>query len=71
MDSSDAKAGLKGAVDGIKGKAKEMAGVAVGNDDVIEEGREEQKTAAANRDAAKHEAEAEKARTEARLRESS
>ena len=71
MDRSDAKTGLQGAVEGVKAKAKEVAGVITGNDETIEEGRDEPKTAAAKRDAAKHEAQAEKDRTEARVRESS
>ncbi|MEZ5209606.1 CsbD family protein [Gordonia sp. (in: high G+C Gram-positive bacteria)] len=68
-DKSGAMAGIKGVVDGVKGKAKEVAGNAVGNDDLAAEGRRERAEAGAERDIAKHEAQAEQARTEAHLRE--
>jgi uncharacterized protein YjbJ (UPF0337 family) len=53
---------VKGTVEGIKGKAKEVGGSVVGRDDVVREGKAQQDKADAQRDAAKKEAEAESAR---------
>ena len=63
------KAAVSGAVEDIKGKAKEVAGTVVDNDELKQEGRAQQEKAEAQRDVAKHEAEAEKARAEAEARE--
>ncbi len=64
--SDDAKnapqEGLRGAVEGAKGKVKETVGNVAGRDDLAQEGRAQQDKAQAERDAAKKEAEAESAR---------
>lgn len=66
---SGPKAGAEGVVEGIKGKAKELIGGAVGNEDLENEGKAQQDKADAQRDVAKKEAEADKARAEAEARE--
>lgn len=53
---------VEGAVEGIKGKAKEVGGAIAGHDDLVEEGQAQQDKADAQRDAGKKEAEAESAR---------
>lgn len=53
---------VKGAVEGVKGKAKEVGGTVLGRDDLTEEGQAQQDKADAQRDAGKKEAEAESAR---------
>lgn len=53
---------VKGTVEGIKGKAKEVGGSIVGRDDIVKEGKAQQDKADAERDAAKKEAQAESAR---------
>ena len=53
---------IKGTVEGVKGKAKEVGGSLIGRDDVVEEGKAQQDKADAQRDAAKKEAEADAAR---------
>jgi uncharacterized protein YjbJ (UPF0337 family) len=53
---------VEGAVEGVKGKVKEVGGAVTGRDDLIEEGRAQQDKADAQRDAGKKEAEAESAR---------
>jgi uncharacterized protein YjbJ (UPF0337 family) len=63
------KAAVSGAVEGIKGKAKEVAGVVADDESLRQEGRAQQEKADAQRAAARHEAEAEKARAEAEARE--
>lgn len=71
--SDDKKSGpeeaLSGAVEGIKGKAKEAAGAVTGRDDLAREGQAQQDKAQAQRDAAKKEAEAESARGSAKASE--
>lgn len=62
---SGPKAGVSGAVEDVKGKAKEAAGAVTGNEDMKREGQAQQSKAAAERDVARKEAEAEKARAEA------
>lgn len=52
---------VQGAVEGVKGKAKEV-GAVLGRDDLADEGRAQQDKADAQRDAGKKEAEAESAR---------
>lgn len=63
------KAGIKGAVEDAKGKAKEAAGVVTGDRDLEQEGEAQQEKADAQEDVAQKEAEAEKARAEAEARE--
>jgi uncharacterized protein YjbJ (UPF0337 family) len=59
----------KGAVEGVKGKAKEVAGVVTGRDDIQREGQAQQDKADAQREAAKKEAEADGARSAAEANE--
>jgi uncharacterized protein YjbJ (UPF0337 family) len=61
--------GVKGAVEDVKGKAKEAVGTVTGHDDLAEEGRAQQDKADAQRDVAKKEAEAEAARGGAKAAE--
>ena len=53
---------MKGAVEGIKGKAKEAVGTVAGRDDLSREGKAQQDKTDAQRDAANKEAQAESAR---------
>jgi uncharacterized protein YjbJ (UPF0337 family) len=62
-------AGVKGVVEGVKGKAKEAVGVVTGNDELKQEGAAQQDKADAQRDVAVKEGEAEKARAVAAARE--
>jgi uncharacterized protein YjbJ (UPF0337 family) len=64
-----AEEAVKGAVEGIKGKAKEAVGTVTGRDDLTREGKAQQDKADAQRDAAKKEAEAESASAGARAAE--
>ena len=64
-----AEEAVKGAVEGIKGKAKEAVGTVAGRDDLTREGKAQQDKADAQRDAAKKEAQAESARAGARAAE--
>ena len=61
--------GIKGVVEGAKGKAKEVIGTVTGRDDLTEEGKAQQDKADAQREAAQKEAEAEAARGEAKTHE--
>jgi uncharacterized protein YjbJ (UPF0337 family) len=61
-DKSGPQEAVEGAVEGVKGKAKEVIGAAVGRDDVKREGQAQQDKGDAQREAAKKEAEAEAAR---------
>lgn len=61
--NSGTEEGVKGVVEGVKGKAKEAVGNVTGRDDLIEEGKAQQDKADAQRDVAKKEAEAEAARS--------
>jgi uncharacterized protein YjbJ (UPF0337 family) len=61
--------GAKGTVEGLKGKAKEVAGGISGDGDLEREGIAQQDKARAERDAARKEAEAEAARGEAAMHE--
>ena len=63
------EAGAKGVTEGLKGKAKEVAGALGGNDAMRREGIAQQEKADAERDVARKEAEADKARAEASARE--
>ncbi|AKN16755.1 hypothetical protein MHAE_00125 [Mycobacterium haemophilum DSM 44634] len=60
---------VKGVVEGIKGKAKEVGGTVTGHDDLAREGKAQQDKAHAQRDAGKKEAEAESARGGAKAAE--
>lgn len=60
---------VRGVVEGIKGKAKEVVGTVAGRDDLVREGQAQQDKADAQRDAAKKEAEAESARAGAKVAE--
>ena len=59
---SGPEAGIKGIVEDVKGKAKEVVGTVTGNDDLKTEGAAQQDKAEAERDVAKKEAEAEASR---------
>ena len=60
---------VRGVVEGVKGKAKEVIGTVTGRDDVVREGKAQQDKADAQQDAAKKEAEAEAARAGAKAAE--
>ncbi|MGI8751159.1 MAG: microaggregate-binding protein 1 [Acidimicrobiales bacterium] len=66
---SGPEAGAQGAVEGLKGKAKEAAGALSGNQSLKDEGEAQQEKADAERDVAVKEAEADKARAEAQAKE--
>jgi uncharacterized protein YjbJ (UPF0337 family) len=66
---SGPEAGVKGVVEGVKGKAKEVAGSLAGKDELRNEGRAQQEKAAAQREVAVKEAQADKARVEAKVHE--
>ncbi|MGW0246488.1 microaggregate-binding protein 1 [Nocardia goodfellowii] len=61
--------GIEGAVEDVKGKAKEAAGTVFGREDVRDEGRAQQDKAESQREAAKKEAAAERERAEAGIDE--
>jgi uncharacterized protein YjbJ (UPF0337 family) len=63
------EAGAKGVVEDVKGKAKEVIGEVTGDESKEREGRAQQDKAHAQRDVAKHEAEADAARSEAAMHE--
>jgi uncharacterized protein YjbJ (UPF0337 family) len=60
---------IKGVVEGVKGKAKEVVGAVAGRDDLYREGQAQQDKAEAQRDAAQKEAEADSARAAAKTAE--
>jgi uncharacterized protein YjbJ (UPF0337 family) len=60
---------VKGVVEGVKGKAKEVGGTVAGRDDLVKEGQAQQDKADAQRSAGKKEAEAEAARAGAKAAE--
>src|SRR5689334_20849019 len=60
---------VKGVVEGVKGKAKEVLGAVAGRDDLYREGQAQQDKADAQRNAAQKEAEAESARAAAKTAE--
>jgi len=66
---SGPQAGVKGVVEGVKGKAKEAVGAVTGNDELKQEGAAQQNKADAQRKVAAKEAEADKARAEAAAHE--
>jgi uncharacterized protein YjbJ (UPF0337 family) len=67
--NSGPEEGIKGAVEDVKGKAKEAVGTVTGRDDLTQEGKAQQDKADAQKDAAKKEAEAETARAGAKAAE--
>jgi uncharacterized protein YjbJ (UPF0337 family) len=67
--NSGPEEGIKGAVEDVKGKAKEAVGTVVGRDDMVREGKAQQDKADAQQNAAKKEAEAEAARGGAKAAE--
>ena len=69
MGDTGPDAGIKGVVEDVKGKAKEAAGAAVGDEDLKREGEAQQSKAEAEREVARHEADAEAARAEAEAQE--
>jgi uncharacterized protein YjbJ (UPF0337 family) len=69
MADSGAKSGLKGIIEGIKGRFKQASGAISGDDDLSEEGRAQQDKADAEREAAKRETEAARARAEEQVHE--
>jgi len=68
-NDSGPESGIKGVVEGVKGKAKEAVGAVTGNDDLEREGEAQQDKADSQREVATKEAEAEKARAEADVHE--
>ena len=66
---SGPKAGVEGAAEDVKGKAKEAVGAIAGNDDLKKEGQAQQDKAEAQRDVARKEAEADVARARAQAKE--
>jgi uncharacterized protein YjbJ (UPF0337 family) len=66
---SGPEAGIKGVVEDVKGKAKEVVGTVTDRDDLVREGKAQQDKAEAERDVAKKEAEAEAARSGAEAAE--
>jgi uncharacterized protein YjbJ (UPF0337 family) len=62
MADSGPVAGIKGVIEDVIGKTKEIVGIVINNDDLRNEGRAQQDKAKAERDVAKKEAQAESAR---------
>jgi uncharacterized protein YjbJ (UPF0337 family) len=62
MGSSGPEEAIKGIVEDVKGKAKEIIGIVTNHDGLRQEGRAQQDKAQAARNVAKKEAEAESAR---------
>jgi uncharacterized protein YjbJ (UPF0337 family) len=60
---------IKGAIEGVIGKAKELIGTVLGRNDISSEGQAQQDKAQAQRDAGKKEAKAQKARATAKAQE--
>lgn len=67
--NSGPQEGVRGVVEGVKGKAKEAVGTILGRDDLAREGKAQQDKAESERDAAKREAEADAARSSAKAAE--
>jgi len=63
------EAGIKGVVEGVKGKAKEVIGAVTGKEKLRREGEAQGEKAEALREVAVKEAEADKARVEAKAHE--
>ncbi len=68
-NNSGPEEAVKGVVEGVKGKAKEVAGAVTGRDDLYNEGKAQQDKADAQRNAAQKEAEAAAARGAAKTAE--
>lgn len=68
-NNSGPEEAVRGVVEGVKGKAKEVIGTVTGRDDLVREGQAQQDKADAQREAAQKEAEAEKARANAKIDE--
>ena len=60
---------VKGVVEDAKGRIKVIIGAVIGRNDLVDEGRAQQDKAEAQRNAAKKEAAAEKARGKAKVQE--
>ncbi|MGV0851480.1 microaggregate-binding protein 1 [Mycolicibacterium phlei] len=69
MSNSGPEEAVKGVVEGVKGKAKEVIGAVAGRDDLYREGKAQQDKADAQRNAAEKEAEADAARGAAKAAE--
>ncbi|MDT5139276.1 MAG: hypothetical protein QOG19_2917 [Mycobacterium sp.] len=65
MSDSGPVAAIKGVIEDVVGKAKEIVGIVISNDSLRNEGRAQQDKAQAQRDVAKNEAKAESARAAA------
>lgn len=65
MSDSGPVAAVKGIVEDVVGKAKEIIGIVINNDSLRNEGRAQQDKASAQRDVAKKEAQAEASRAAA------
>lgn len=63
------QAGVKGVVEGVKGKVKEVVGTVTGKEELRREGEAQEEKARALREVAAKEAEADKARLEAKAHE--
>jgi len=68
-NNSGPEEAIKGVVEGVKGKAKEVAGAVTGRDDLYREGQAQQDKADTHPNAAEKEAEAESARAAAKVAE--
>ena len=68
-NESGPKAAASSVVEAVKGRAREAAGAATGDESLRKEGRAQQDKADAERDVASKEAAAEKARAEAAVHE--
>ncbi|CAM2773739.1 CsbD family protein [Saccharomonospora xinjiangensis] len=64
--SDDKREGIKGAVEDLKGRAKEAAGTFLGNDDMEREGGAQREKGAKQQTAAERQQQAEQAQREAR-----
>ena len=69
MPDTGHEAGVSGAVEDVKGKAKEATGAVTNNEDMKREGEAQQSKAEADREVASKEAQAEKARAESEAHE--
>ena len=65
MSDSGPVAAIKGVIEDVDGKAKEIVGIVISNDNLRNEGRAQQDKAQAERDVAKNEAKADSARAAA------
>ena len=65
MSDSGPVAAIKGVIEDVDGKAKEIVGIVISNDNLRNEGRAQQDKAQAQRDVAKNEAKADSARAAA------